>query len=100
MRKIVLLCAMGMSTSMLVTKMKEAANSIGYEVEINAYPVSEAKMRSEGTDIILLGPQVRFQVTKIKELCPQCIVDSIDMQAYGTMNGMKVINRAKELLGD
>lgn len=46
MKKIVLLCAGGMSTSLMVTKMKDYADSIGFECEINAYAVNTAaKMR-------------------------------------------------------
>ena len=57
MRKIVLLCAAGMSTSMLVTKMKKYAESEGYDCEINAHAVSEAKQYGAEADIVLLGPQ-------------------------------------------
>ena len=43
MKKIILLCAAGMSTSMLVKKMQEAAASESFECEIAAYPTAEAK---------------------------------------------------------
>lgn len=99
MRKIVLLCAAGMSTSMLVTKMKKAADEQGYEVEIQAYPVAEAKTRGEDADIVLLGPQVRFHLAKVKEQV-SCPVEAIDMSAYGMMDGVKVLQRVKEVLGD
>ena len=45
MTKIVLLCAAGMSTSALVRKMKDAAKAEGYECDISAHSVSEAKKR-------------------------------------------------------
>lgn len=99
MRKIILLCAAGMSTSMLVTKMKKYAESENYECEISAHAVSEAKQYIDA-DIILLGPQVRFNLAKVKEQCPNCPVESIDMVAYGSMDGAKVIKRVKEVLGD
>ena len=41
MRKIVLVCAAGMSTSMLVKKMQEAAAADNYETDIAAYPIGE-----------------------------------------------------------
>ena len=100
MRKIVLLCAAGMSTSMLVTKMKKAAEELGYECDINAYPVAEAKTRGEDADIVLLGPQVRFNLSKVQKECPNCVVEAIDMAADGTMDGAKVIKHVKEVLGD
>ena len=55
MTKIVLLCAAGMSTSALVRKMKDAAKAEGYECDISAHSVSEAK-NYQSADMILLGP--------------------------------------------
>ncbi|HCW54811.1 MAG TPA: PTS sugar transporter subunit IIB, partial [Clostridium sp.] len=41
MKKILLVCSAGMSTSLLVTKMREAAAAKGEEVQIDALPVAE-----------------------------------------------------------
>jgi PTS system cellobiose-specific IIB component len=100
MRKIVLLCAAGMSTSLLVSKMKQAAAEEGYETDIAAYPVATAKDHKDA-DIILLGPQVRFAKKQVQgEVGDGVIVQDIEMQAYGTMNGKKVIAQVKKALGD
>lgn len=99
MKKIVLLCAAGMSTSLLVTKMKKAAADEGIECDIDAYSIAQAKEVGADADIILLGPQVRFNLAKVKEQCPNCPVEAIDMAAYGMMDGAKVIKRVKEVLG-
>ena len=98
MKKIILLCAAGMSTSVLVQKMKEAAKEIKLDCEIAAHPVSTAAEVGENADVILLGPQVRFELKKVKDLCPNCPVDVIDMTSYGTMNGKKVIEQALKLI--
>lgn len=66
MRKIILFCANGMSTSLLVSKMEQYANSIQYDCEIAAYPVSEAKNFNGEADICLLGPQVRFNLKNVQ----------------------------------
>lgn len=99
MRKIVLLCAAGMSTSMLVKKMQEAADKQGYECEVDAYAMSEAATVGADADIVLLGPQVRFNVKKIQGQV-SCPVEAIDMRAYGTMDGAAVIKMVKATLGD
>ena len=41
MKKILLLCDAGMSTSLMVKKMKEAAVKKGVEVEINALSIAK-----------------------------------------------------------
>ena len=99
MKKIVLLCAAGMSTSLLVNKMREAAANEGLEYDINAYAISQAKTYGPEADVILLGPQVRFNLGKIKEEFPDTPVEAIDMIAYGTMDGAKVVARIKEIIG-
>lgn len=100
MKKIILLCAAGMSTSMLVTKMREEAVKIGYDCEINAYPMSEAAAVGKDADIILLGPQVRFNLNKVRGLCPNAVVEAIDMRAYGKIDGKAVVEFAKSKIGD
>lgn len=100
MRKIVLLCSAGMSTSLLVTKMRQHAESIGYEVDVEAYSVSEASRQAADADLVLLGPQVRFNLSAIQKQLPGKPVDVIDMRAYGMMDGEAVIKQAKEILGD
>lgn len=97
MKKIVLLCSAGLSTSMLVEKMKVAAKEMNLECEISAHPISAAASEGGSADVVLLGPQVRFQVDAVKEKVT-CPVEAIDMTAYGMMNGEAVIKRAYELI--
>ena len=98
MKRIVLLCAAGMSTSLLMNKMRDAAKAEGFECTIEAYPTTNASSVGKDADVILLGPQVRLELNKVKNQV-SCPVDAIDMVAYGTMNGKKVLEQAKKLLG-
>ena len=100
MRKIVLVCSAGMSTSLLMTKMKEYADSINYEISVEAHPVSTVDETGKDADVILLGPQIRFNLSKVKSMFPEKPVEAMDIQAYGTMNGQKIVEHAKTLLGD
>ena len=53
-----LFCAAGMSTSLLVKKMEEAAKEKGKDADIAAYPFTDMERMIEGVDVALLGPQV------------------------------------------
>ncbi|MBS4456014.1 PTS sugar transporter subunit IIB [Aerococcaceae bacterium zg-BR33] len=97
MKKIVLLCSAGLSTSMLVEKMKVAARELNYNCSIAAYPIAEAAKEGSEADVVFLGPQVRFQVNAVKEQLT-CPVEAIDMTAYGMMDGKSVVKRAIELI--
>lgn len=104
MKRIVLCCSAGMSTSLVVTKMEKAAAERGLELKI--YAIAEQSLRDElghyGDEIIavLLGPQVRFKLAENKTLTdehgiPIAVIDSV---AYGTLNGAKVLDQALSLV--
>lgn len=95
MKKILLVCSAGMSTSLLVTKMREAAKEKGVEVQIDALSVSEASTAVDHVDIVLLGPQVRFQKPTVEKLVKGRIpVEVMDMRLYGMMNGKTILEEA------
>lgn len=99
---IMLVCAAGMSTSMLVTKMQNVAKEKGLDAEIFAVAASEAdkKLASQTIDVVLLGPQVRFMAKQFQEkLEPLKIpVEVINMADYGMMNGAKVLEQAVQMM--
>jgi PTS system cellobiose-specific IIB component len=97
--KIILACAAGMSTSMLVERMKESADQKGMELQIDAVPVSSLSSYTEGTDIILLGPQVGYMEEKVAADYPSIPVRVIEMMDYGMMDGEKVLVDALGRIG-
>ncbi|GFP74672.1 PTS sugar transporter subunit IIB [Clostridium fungisolvens] len=100
MLQITLICAGGMSTSMLVAKMQKSAKDKGIETEIRATAEGKFKKEySDKTDVLLLGPQVGFMLNDFKkEYEPKGMkVDVIDSIDYGMMNGEKVLNKALSL---
>lgn len=101
MIKIALFCNAGMSTSMLVSKMRKAAEESGQDIAIDAYPEAQLTKQLDGLDVVLLGPQIKFALGKIKAICePKGIpVDVINTADYGMMNGKKVLNQALKLIG-
>ena len=96
-KNIVLLCAGGMSTSLMVSKMEEAAKKLNFDCEIHAYGTNKAKDFGTSADMILLAPQVRFQKAEIMEKCPNVPVETIEMMDYGMMNGEKIIRHVMEV---
>lgn len=100
MKKILLICSAGMSTSLLVSKMKAAAKVKKVDCSINAVAETEIDDYEEDFDVLLLGPQVRFLFNKFKERyedknIPVDVINTVD---YGTMNGSKVLDYALDLI--
>lgn len=100
MKNIMLACSAGMSTSLLVTKMKAAAKEKKLEVGIFAVPEAEIKSRADEADILLMGPQIRYAEKTYKNLMAEkgkkaFLINPMD---YGTLNGAKILDFAlKEL---
>lgn len=99
MKKVVLICTAGLSTNLLVNKMRSAASEIGYDVTIDAYPMASIEEKGKDADIILLGPQVRYEMDKVSGKFPNIPVEVIDMKAYGSLDGMKVLKRVQDVVG-
>lgn len=96
---ILLVCNAGMSTSLLVDKIIKAGTDQSIETKVDARPVEDIKNLLAEKDVILLGPQVRFKEKQIRALVEDKIpVAVIDMSAYGTMNGEKVLQQAISLV--
>ena len=95
MIRILLACAGGMSTSLLMTKIKAEAEKQGIEITVEAHPESEVEHLIGTFDVLLLGPQVRYVLPAMKKMLAGIApVDVINMQDYGTMNGAKVLDTA------
>lgn len=96
--KIMLVCAAGMSTSLLVKKMDEEAAIRGLEAEIFACPELEMFERFQGVDIILLAPQVRFLHSKLVERVGEIPVSIIEMRHYGLLDAKSILDSVNEIL--
>lgn len=100
--KILLACAAGMSTSMLVERMEEAAKKMNLDVIIDAVPEGKVEKVINDFDILLLGPQVAHLAAQFREEIKdkKIPVDTIDMMDYGMMDGEKVLRKVIKLLGE
>lgn len=76
---ILLVCAAGMSTSLLVNRMNDAAKAKGIELNIEAHPVGSIDSYGEQADVILLGPQVRYELKNVQKSYPDKPVEVIQM---------------------
>jgi len=102
MKKIFLFCEAGMSTSLMVTKMRKVAEERSVPVTIEAYPMVKAHqlITDEKPDCILLGPQVRhFYAEMQKRYADTKIpIALVDTQLYALMDGESVLKQAIKLI--
>jgi cellobiose PTS system EIIB component len=88
--KVILVCAAGMSSSLLVVRILEAAKKRGINLDIDSTTTAELDLRRINQyDAIMLGPQVRYYKKRIEESGnPRHIpIITIDFQTYGLAKG-------------
>ncbi|CCP05809.1 PTS sugar transporter subunit IIB [Erwinia amylovora] len=100
MNKILLCCAAGMSTSMVVQRMEKAAKEKNIAVDINAVGLDEFSEQISGCDCCLLGPQIKYKLADFAPLAgelnkPIAVINTMD---YGTMNGEKILAEALSMI--
>lgn len=98
--KILLVCAAGMSTSLIVEKMKKAVKPEDGEVQILAAPVEQFENLVKDYDVVLLGPQIRFKKREFDKVAATYNVplDIINTTDYGMVRGDKILQHAMSLV--
>jgi len=94
--KILLVCAGGMSTSILMKKMEAYWKEVGDELEIKAVGLAEYQDVYKNYDIVMVGPQVSYRLKEIKENTglPCSAIESFD---YAIANCPNIMKLAKKL---
>ncbi|MFX2924750.1 PTS transporter subunit EIIC [Klebsiella pneumoniae] len=100
MKKIMLCCSAGMSTSLLMKKMIAEAEQRGLPVEINAYGVAEFAEQVGHYQVVLLGPQVKYMQQDLQKQADKygIRVEPINMMDYGMQKGAAVLDFALSLI--
>jgi len=96
---ICLICNSGMSTFVLVRKMRESAVIRKLEVNIEAYSADAVDKIKGQADVILVGPQIRHMFSEIeKTVSGACPVGIISMRDFGMINGENVLDQSLLLI--
>jgi PTS system cellobiose-specific IIB component len=90
--KVVMVCAMGMSSSLLENKTREAAAAAGIPFELHAITTPEIARWDydlNPVDVVLVAPQVRYKRKSIAAAAApfNVIVQDIDPITFGMVDG-------------
>ena len=97
--KILLICANGLSTSILMNKMQKWGKEKNIELEVRAVPLSEYLNVFKNFDCILIGPQISYQYNEIKANAIDVPVEKISSMDYGMSNVENIMKQVKACLG-
>ena len=96
--KVLMGCAMGMSSSLLESKIKEAADKAGVPFDmrsINTPEMARWNFEDHFVDVVLVAPQVRFKRKSIAKAAEPhgIIVQDIDPVSFGMGEGEKIFRQ-------
>lgn len=97
--KVLLVCAGGMSTSVLMRKLEKYATDNAKDFEVAAVGVDAAKdAAAKGYDCVLLGPQIGYRLDEVKKLTglPCAVIAPAD---YGIGNCVNIFKQIDGLIG-
>lgn len=94
--KILLVCAGGMSTSILMKKLQKFSDERGMGDEIKATGLSSYEDIYKDYDVILMGPQVSYRLDEVKDVTglPVEAIPSLD---YAVGNSENIFKQAEKL---
>ena len=99
---IVIVCTLGMSSSMLISKMQQYVYESDLPIKILAVSSEEALeyAKDHQVDLVFLSPQVRFLKNKfVESLANQPTkIETISMSDYGLLDSRNILKQAFQLL--
>lgn len=96
--KVLLVCAAGMSSSLLEAATIEAARKRGHELDIHAISAAQVGIydfAADPVDMVLIAPQVRYKHRSVQQMAGPLgiVVDVIDSVTFGMVDGDKLFDQ-------
>lgn len=100
MSKILLICDMGMSTSLVVKRMLEAAKAQGIDVLIEAKGSQDFEDNAADFDCYLIAPQISYKLADFQNIASahNKPIALINMMDYGLTDGKKILSQAFSMM--
>jgi PTS system cellobiose-specific IIB component len=95
---VLLVCAAGMSSSLLESKTREAATAAGHSLTIHAVSVGEIALydfAAKPVELVLIAPQVRYKKKSVAEMASPygVVVQDIEPTTFGMVDGEKLFEQ-------
>lgn len=95
--KILLVCAGGLSSSIVMKKVRKYGEEIGEDIVIDAVGVPNVEEVWKDYDCVLTAPQVRNRFNEIKEIAKIPVV-AMPPQDYAIGNAANIVKLAKSII--
>jgi PTS system cellobiose-specific IIB component len=101
--KVLIVCAIGMSSSLLEEKTHQAAEAAGVALEMMSTTTPDAArwdFEKDYVDIVLIAPQVRYKRKSLQKAAGPygTVVDGIEPVTYGMVDGEKLFQQIMDMM--
>ena len=102
MKKIMLVCEMGFSTSMMEVALKKEIEKQGLDAEVEAFGIPSLASEIANHDYILLGPQISFRENEFKKKYPEKadVMSTINPADFAFLNAKKILETVMKVLNE
>lgn len=97
---VLLVCAAGMSTSILMKKLEKYAEEQGIQFSIRATGFNNAATDCVGVDCVLLGPQISYRKEAVQKAVGAIPVGVIAPADYGIGNCAHIFDQISSLISN
>lgn len=99
MKTIFFVCTSGLSTALLLNKIKALDTQNDYTFQALSANLLNEALEEQEVDMILFTPQVRLLTSKFqKRLQPEIIVDNINYDDYVSMDAENILEQINDQL--
>ena len=94
--KILLMCANGLSTGILMNKMNQRAEQNNEDLEVKAIPIDDYLSVYKDYDVLLVGPQMRYKIKDVQKAVtdrPSAVINPSDYALGNVENIIKEVKR-------
>ena len=98
--KILLMCANGLSTGILMNKMNQWAEQNNEDLEVKAIPIDDYLSVYKDYDVLLVGPQMRYKIKDVQKAVtdrPSAVINPSD---YALGNVENIIKEVKRMIAE
>ncbi len=100
--KILLMCANGLSTGILMNKMNQWAEQNNEDLEVKAIPIDDYLSVYKDYDVLLVGPQMRYKIKDVQKAVTDRLQRStsavINPSDYALGNVENIIKEVKRMI--
>ena len=94
--KVLLMCANGLSTGILMNKMNQWAKQNNEDLEVKAIPIDDYLSVYKDYDVLLVGPQMRYKIKDVQKAVtdrPSAVINPSDYALGNVENIIKEVKR-------